>query len=63
MMHWRRAYKPISLNYAMTQFQQYNTLIYKLLSPVSAVVGKRPGDAPIPVCIGEMVVFGQRPDQ
>ena len=61
MSHWRRAYKPISLTYALTQFREYNTLIYKLLSPVSAVAGKRLGDAPIPVYIGEMVVFGQRP--
>jgi len=49
-----RAYKPMTFEYALTQFQEYNPLIYKILSAAGRVVPARAAQAVMPLPLGEM---------
>jgi hypothetical protein len=55
----QRAFKPLSLNYSLFHLKEYNPLIYRVLSPFKTLLGERLADAPIPLYIGEMLVFGR----
>lgn len=55
-----RTYKPLTFSYSLTQFREYNPLIYTLLNMVSAITPKSLHDKIIPLHIGEMMVIGER---
>lgn len=51
-----RTFKPISYAYALTQFRQYNPLIFKVLSVAGALLPRALKERPFPLYIGEMMV-------
>ena len=55
-----RTYKPLTFRYSMTQFEEYNPLIYRLLLPVTRVIPERWLEKTIPLYIGEMLVISKR---
>ncbi len=52
-------FKPLSFAYALTQFQEYNPRIYRVLNAASALVPKALQVRPIPLYIGEMLVVAR----
>jgi 2-polyprenyl-3-methyl-5-hydroxy-6-metoxy-1,4-benzoquinol methylase len=59
--HVGRATKPLTLSYGLTQFKEYNPLIYRALKTVSYVLPQRAMDAILPFYIGEMMSVARRP--
>jgi SAM-dependent methyltransferase len=55
----RRTFKPLTYAYALTQFQEYNPLIYRLLGAASALVPRKLRARPFPLYIGEMLVVAR----
>ena len=53
--------KPISLAYGLTQFKEYNPLIYRLLNPVVSLLPDSLQNRPIPFRIGEQLAVGDSP--
>lgn len=53
-------YKPLTYRYSLVQFQEYNPLIFKMLSAGSAILPQRLADASVPLYIGEMMVIARR---
>lgn len=51
-----RTFKPISYAYALTQFREYNPLIFKLLNAAGALLPRALKERPVPLYIGEMMV-------
>jgi SAM-dependent methyltransferase len=54
-----RATKPLTLTYGMTQFEEYNPLIYRVVKAASYVLPKSLLDAIIPFYIGEMILIAR----
>jgi 2-polyprenyl-3-methyl-5-hydroxy-6-metoxy-1,4-benzoquinol methylase/predicted RNA-binding Zn-ribbon protein involved in translation (DUF1610 family) len=57
--HVRRAYKPLTYNYSLTQFIEYNPTIFKILNTAAKVIPNRLRNAIVPLYIGEMIVFAE----
>ena len=53
-------YKPMTYDYALTQFQEFNPFIYKLLNAVSFLIPKKLRKKPIPLPIGELRIVAKR---
>lgn len=60
-VHSGRATKPLTLSYGLTQFKEYNPLIYRTLKTASYVLPQRAMDAILPFYIGEMMSVARRP--
>jgi 2-polyprenyl-3-methyl-5-hydroxy-6-metoxy-1,4-benzoquinol methylase len=52
-------YKPLTYNYSLTQFMEYNPLIYKVLSLVAKLLSEKIKNISIPLYIGEMMVIAR----
>lgn len=52
--------KPISLAYGLTQFKEYNPLIYRVLNPVVRLLPDRLQNRPIPFRVGEQLAVATR---
>ena len=52
-------YKPLTYNYSLTQFKEYNPLIYKVLSWVSKLLPEKVKNISIPLYIGEMMIVAR----
>jgi SAM-dependent methyltransferase len=59
-IHTGRISKPLTLTYGLTQFQEYNPLIYKAMKGASYVLPRALMDAIIPFYIGEMIAVARR---
>jgi 2-polyprenyl-3-methyl-5-hydroxy-6-metoxy-1,4-benzoquinol methylase len=58
-----RAYKPLNFSYALTQFEEYNPLIFALLNPLARATPRPLRDMILPLYIGEMLaVAGSAPE-
>jgi len=57
-----RAYKPMTFEYSLSQFQEYNPLIYKVLTRIGRAVPPRAASAVWRLPIGEMTLVAQRPE-
>lgn len=53
-------HKPITYDYALTQFVEYNPLIYRILGGVSYAVPSKLRARPIPLPIGELRIIARR---
>jgi 2-polyprenyl-3-methyl-5-hydroxy-6-metoxy-1,4-benzoquinol methylase len=53
----RRAYKPLTYNYSLTQFVEYNPLIYKVLNALTTIIPNQLRNMIVPLYIGEMNVI------
>lgn len=56
-----KAFKPLTFDYGLTQFKEFNPLIYRLLSTAAFAIPKRLRGAVIPCYIGEMLVVLRKP--
>ena len=54
-------YKPMTYDYSLTQFAEYNPLIHKVLKAASLVVPSKLRARPIPLPIGELRIIGRKP--
>ena len=54
-------YKPMTYDYALVQFAEFNPLIYKLLKTASYVVPSNLRKRPIPLPIGELRIIAKKP--
>lgn len=52
--------KPLTFDYSLSQFREYNPLIYRALSIAGAVVPSRWRNVPIQMRIGEMLAIARR---
>ncbi|MFK7768411.1 MAG: class I SAM-dependent methyltransferase, partial [Mariniblastus sp.] len=52
-------YKPMTYDYALTQFQEFNPMIYRILKTLSFVVPKKLRSMPVPLPIGELRIVGE----
>ena len=52
-------YKPMTFDYAQTQFAEYNPLIHSLLKPFAFVLPSALRSRPIPLPIGELRIIGR----
>lgn len=59
----KSTYKPMTFDYAQTQFQEYNPLIYNLLRLPGAVLPKSLRNYRVPLPIGEMCAIAQKRTQ
>lgn len=55
----RRTFKPLTYAYALTQFAEYNPLIYRVLNAMSGIIPKSLQMRPIPLYIGEMLIVAR----
>ncbi len=60
VMKIKSARKPMTFNYAQTQFKEYNPLIYRVLSVFGAVTPNALREYPMPLPIGEMCVIARK---
>jgi 2-polyprenyl-3-methyl-5-hydroxy-6-metoxy-1,4-benzoquinol methylase len=60
--HCGRAYKTLTYQYSLIQFQDYNPLIYSVLNAVAKAVPERWLRMPVELAIGEMLVTAARAD-
>ncbi len=62
-VHVARTFKPLTYNYGLTQFKEFNPLIYKVLRGLSALIPERLREVIMPLYIGEMMVVFRKPLQ
>ena len=55
-----RTYKPLTYDYALTQFAEYNPFLYRILKGVAKILPARLKSAVVPLYIGEMMVIARR---
>ncbi|WP_186775775.1 class I SAM-dependent methyltransferase [Rubripirellula tenax] len=55
-----RTYKPLTFNYSLTQFAEYNPGIYRVLSTAGKVIPDRMRSKIIPLPIGEMMLVARK---
>lgn len=60
-LHTGKAFKPLTFDYGLTQFKEFNPLIYRVLSTVARVIPKGMRNAVLPFYIGEMMVVLRKP--
>lgn len=60
-LHTGPTAKPLTFDYGLTQFKEFNPLIYRLLSSVSILIPKAMRTAILPLAIGEMLVVLRKP--
>jgi SAM-dependent methyltransferase len=56
----KKARKHVSFDYGLTQFEEFNPLVYKILSTVRSVLPRRLREWQFPVHLGEMMVVARR---
>jgi len=56
-----RTFKPLTFNYGMTQFVEYNPLIYKVMKLASSLIPGKLREWIVPLYIGEMQVVFRKP--
>ncbi|MFC1922170.1 class I SAM-dependent methyltransferase [Chloroflexota bacterium] len=54
------AYKPLTYNYSLTQFEEYNPSIFTMFSLISKVIPREMRELVVPLYIGEMMVIAER---
>ena len=54
-------YKPMTYNYALLQFAEFNPLIHKILKAPSFLIPSKLRERPIPLPIGELRIIAQKP--
>ena len=59
--HIGRAFKPLTFDYGLTQFKEFNPWIYRVLSTLAFVIPKAMRSAVMPFYIGEMLVVLRKP--
>ncbi|MCB1233947.1 MAG: class I SAM-dependent methyltransferase [Verrucomicrobiae bacterium] len=57
-----RSFKPLTFNYGLTQFIEYNPLIYRLMKLAGVFLPARAREWIVPCYIGEMKVIARLPD-
>lgn len=60
-LHTGPTAKPLTFDYGLTQFKEFNPLIYRFLSSVSILIPKAMRTAILPLAIGEMLVVVRKP--
>lgn len=55
-----RSCKPLTYDYALTQFAEYNPLVYRVLNQISKILPTKLKSAILPLYIGEMMVIARR---
>jgi len=58
--HQGRFFKPLTYNYGLTQFREYNPLIYRVLTSAGRALPENIKEAVLPLYIGEMLVVATR---
>lgn len=56
-----RTFKPLTYDYGLTQFIEFNPLIYRVMKLASAVIPKKLRQWIVPLYIGEMKVIARKP--
>lgn len=56
-----KTFKPLTFDYGLTQFKEFNPLIYRVLSSIAVVLPKSLRTAVLPFYIGEMLVVLRKP--
>ncbi|TWU47716.1 hypothetical protein Poly59_45570 [Rubripirellula reticaptiva] len=56
----KRTYKPLTFDYSLIQFQEYNPLIHRTLSTVGKLVPQGLRSKIVPLPIGEMMLIAQK---
>ena len=56
-----KTYKPLTFNYSLEQFKEYNPLIYRILSVVGKAIPQKLKETPIRMYIGEMKIVAKKP--
>lgn len=59
--HVGKAFKPLTFDYGLTQFKEFNPWIYRVLSSLAVVLPKPIRSAVLPFYIGEMLVVLRKP--
>ena len=59
--HVGKAFKPLTFDYGLTQFKEFNPWIYRVLSSLAFVIPKTMRSAVMPFYIGEMLVVLRKP--
>ncbi|EMI29065.1 class I SAM-dependent methyltransferase [Rhodopirellula europaea] len=54
-----RTYKPLTFDYSLVQFAEYNPMIHRVLSTIGNLMPSRLRSKVIPLPIGEMMLIGQ----
>jgi len=57
-----RTFKPLTYNYGMAQFVEYNPLIYRMMKAASRLIPNRLREWIVPLYIGEMKIIARRPE-
>ena len=57
----RPTYKPLTFDYALTQFAEYNPVIFRLMSVAGWLLPKAMRSAVVPLYIGEVMLVAQKP--
>ena len=60
-VHVGKAFKPLTFDYGLTQFKEFNPWIYRMLSSLAFVIPKAMRSAVMPFYIGEMLVVLRKP--
>lgn len=60
-LHAGRAFKPLTFDYGLTQFKEFNPLIYRILNTLAFAIPKSLRSAVLPFYIGEMLVVLRKP--
>ncbi|MFN0077702.1 MAG: class I SAM-dependent methyltransferase [Prosthecobacter sp.] len=56
-----RTFKPLTYDYGLTQFIEFNPLIYRVMKLASAIIPKKLRQWIVPLFIGEMKVIARKP--
>ena len=60
-VHGGRTFKPLTYDYGLTQFIEFNPLIYKVMKAASALIPAKLRSWIVPLYIGEMKVIFRKP--
>ena len=59
LVNCKRISKPLTIKYGLTQFAEYNPMIYKILNAFSLILPGKFLNTPMPFYIGEMMVVAR----
>lgn len=57
----KRTYKPLTFDYSLLQFKEYNPWVYRILAPLGKVLPRALREKAFPLFIGEMLIVARKP--